>query len=271
MKRRFVVFLLSFFVSFFAFGQPQRFVSLAPNVTEILYALGLGSQVVAVTANCDYPIGQLPKLRVGSFLNPIREKILEAEPTLVLATESTPRPLIAGLMASHIPVEILKTPSLEQFPSTLVQWGARWGASAQRTQSLAHSLKETLLQTHNTISGKSFLLVLNSQPLYSVSPRTWTGEIFRWIGYKNIILDEGLAYPLVSREFLFTHKPDIVFWDPMAGQSSGLSVLFGTIKNQKLPKEVTLPADIFVRPGPRVKEALEFLVNISMSNKIYEN
>ena len=64
--------------------RPERIVSLAPNLTEILFALGLGGKVVAVSNNCDYPAGAGEKAKVGTFWQPNTEAIIAAKPDLVV-------------------------------------------------------------------------------------------------------------------------------------------------------------------------------------------
>ena len=65
---------------------PQRIVSLAPGLTETLFALGLGDQIVGVTTFCDWPAAALTKEKIGGFTNPSIEKIIALKPDLILAT-----------------------------------------------------------------------------------------------------------------------------------------------------------------------------------------
>ena len=65
-------------------GKPERIVSLSPNITEILFALGLGDQIVAVSNNCDYPPQTQKLQKVGSFFKPSVESIVACNPDLVI-------------------------------------------------------------------------------------------------------------------------------------------------------------------------------------------
>ena len=83
--------MILFSLSTPAFGAaPSRIVSLAPNITEILYELGLGERVVAVTDFCDYPPAVKSKPRVGGFTNPSLEAVVGAKPDLVILTDDGP-------------------------------------------------------------------------------------------------------------------------------------------------------------------------------------
>ena len=68
----------------------ERIVTLAPSLTEIVYALGLGKELVGDTLQCDYPLPAKKISKVGDYINPNIEKILQQKPTIVLATIGNP-------------------------------------------------------------------------------------------------------------------------------------------------------------------------------------
>ncbi|MDD8016431.1 MAG: helical backbone metal receptor [Acidobacteriota bacterium] len=86
---------------------PRRIVSLAPNITEILFALGLGDRVVGVTRFCDYPGAALAKEKVGGLVDPSIEKIKSLEPDLVIGFRGNPLRILDRLKSLEIPVFIL--------------------------------------------------------------------------------------------------------------------------------------------------------------------
>ncbi len=83
-KSRIIAFLLLSLLPFCAEAQPKRIISIAPSFTEILYALGVGPQIVATTNFCDYPPEALNTDKIGDVLNPNIEKIIRLKPDLVL-------------------------------------------------------------------------------------------------------------------------------------------------------------------------------------------
>jgi len=97
---------------------PQRIVSLAPNITEILYALGLGKEIVGVTRYCDYPPDALTKEKVGGLIDPDLERIRALNPDLIIAFRGNPLPVVQRMRSLHLPVFVLEMgPTLESvFP-----------------------------------------------------------------------------------------------------------------------------------------------------------
>ena len=88
-------------------GDDLRIISLAPNLTEILFELGLGDQIVGVTNYCTYPPEALEKEKVGGFINPNLEKIVSLEPDLVVSehwpsSKTVPRLREFGLQVSEV-------------------------------------------------------------------------------------------------------------------------------------------------------------------------
>jgi len=86
---------------------PQRIISLAPNITEILFGLGLGDRVVGVTRYCDYPMEALKRAKIGGMLDPDVEKISALGPDLIIAFRGNPLSAIKKLQDLRLPVFIL--------------------------------------------------------------------------------------------------------------------------------------------------------------------
>ncbi|OQX54843.1 MAG: hypothetical protein B5M54_04350 [Candidatus Aminicenantes bacterium 4484_214] len=78
---------------------PQRIISLAPNITEILYQLDLQDKIIAVTQYCDYPPEVKEKPTIGGYINPNLEKIIALKPDLILGFRGNPLPLIHNQQA----------------------------------------------------------------------------------------------------------------------------------------------------------------------------
>ncbi len=87
---------------------PQRIVSLAPNITEILFDLGLGAKVVGVTRYCDHPPEALAKPKIGGMIDPDLEKIRALSPDLIIAFRGNPLPAIQRMRDLRLPVFVLE-------------------------------------------------------------------------------------------------------------------------------------------------------------------
>ncbi len=106
-----------------AYGEvktPQRIISLAPAVTEILFSAGLENRVVGVTNICDRPAAARKKARVGAMANPSLEAIVALKPDLVfLANKENPKELAGRLAGLGIRTHVFKTTSLDELPAEL--------------------------------------------------------------------------------------------------------------------------------------------------------
>jgi ABC-type hemin transport system substrate-binding protein len=116
-----------------AFGAaPARIVSLAPNITEILYDLGLEDRVVAVTDFCDYPPAAKAKPRVGGFTNPSLEAIVGARPDLVILTDDgNPKAIYNRLRDLGIPCHVFSARRLKELPGGIRELGLALGAEKE--------------------------------------------------------------------------------------------------------------------------------------------
>lgn len=256
-----------------------RYVSLAPNLTEILFAID-AQPVVGTSDQCDFPAAALQTQKIGSYSSPQFELILKANPSQVFATEGNPRALLEKLRQQGISVVEFNPKTLREVPAALLSL-AKAGAMGENPKAKAAELAHKMESAINTLpgpqkTGPKALLVLQWEPVYSVNGQTWLGDILTQAGYRNVVEQSALAYPVVSQEFLIKNKPDLIFvagaWKhdanivaeqqrTLAEGQTQLIKLYGA--KALLPKVVVLPPDIFVRPGPRLIEAIAFLKTLS--------
>jgi iron complex transport system substrate-binding protein len=229
----------------------NRIVSLAPNLTEIVYALGFGDDLVGDTNQCDYPVAAKTVNKIGDYNNPVIEKILEAKANTVLATEGNPRPIVNAIKKLNINVIETNPQTIDELISSIQYLGKRLNAE-DRSNQIAKSIQDEVkyLKKH-PFKEKTFLLALQSYPIYSASDQTWIGDLFKITGLKNIVADSKIKYPVVSYEYVIQKHPDLIF----SGSAEPKMNLLGK-------RLVVLPKDIFFRPGPRVLDSLKFLESL---------
>jgi iron complex transport system substrate-binding protein len=238
-----------------------RVVSFAPHVTEILFALGAQANLVGVTEQCDFPPAAKALPRVGTYVQPNLESVLSTRAKLAFATEGNNRDTLERLRARGVEV-------VEVNPRTASALGATVRTVAEKVhraregEALALSLDAQLAVLRETSPlKKSFLLVLQASPLISATEDTWIGDLFREAGYRNIVPRSRMNYPVVSDELLVNTPPEVVFLTSSVtprAMLTRLEVLLGP-KRASQVDIVALPADVFERPGPRVREAFAFL------------
>ncbi|NJM09054.1 ABC transporter substrate-binding protein [Candidatus Gracilibacteria bacterium] len=183
-------------------GTPQRIVSLAPSVTEILFAIGADAQVVGVTEFCTFPseAARLPKVGGFSARTISVEAIVGLQPDLVIAGTASQQPVVEALEALGIPVLVLAPDSLEAVYGSIRQIGAITGhdQSAAAVVADMRTRVATVTAIVATIPAAErptiFWQVFND-PLMSSGPDTFIGQLIVLAGGTNIFADASEDYP----------------------------------------------------------------------------
>jgi iron complex transport system substrate-binding protein len=248
----------------------MRIVSLSPHTTEILFALGVEKSVVGVSQQCDYPPSVAEKSRVGTMMSPSFEQILALKPGLVLGSELNPRATIEALGKSGSTIRISAPKLVGDIPADIRAIGRDVGASVQAS-TLAADIEGALARYGATAKERSragknrFLALVQVNPPIAAAPKSWLGDIFSRGGYENIVKQTEQPWPKLSREFLYTQVPDVVFVDrgALVEKRSEAEVTAEVLKlwegRKPLPRVAFLPRDVLMRPGPRIVEGLRLL------------
>lgn len=272
MTRILLLILFCFHCFLFAKDNNLRIVSLAPNLTEIVYALGLGEHLVGDTLQCDYPQNAKIIYKVGDYINPNIERILSVKPNYVLATIGNPRAILNKLEMQGVHVVVVEDPkNARELTSSIEKIANELHVQNQGTL-ISKKIKDAIINLQNhKVKNRKFLFLIQFDPIYSVSNKTWIGNIFTLGGYENIVGDSKISYPVVTHEYLIKNPPDIVFSGSDIKltleqnkkiQMDKLKKIFGDKVAQKI-QLVFLPKDLLVRPGPRIVDGIHFLESLS--------
>jgi iron complex transport system substrate-binding protein len=246
---------------------PQRIVSLAPNITEILFALGLDSAVVGVTDYCDYPPAAKNKPRIGGMLNPNLERVLECRPDLVLMSGSgNMKSDYDKLTSAGVAVFVTFPKTVDSVLTSISTIGALTGRSAT-ADSLVRVLrnrKAELLQIAEGAPRRSVLMLLSLSPIVAIGPGTFLHELLTLANGENIARDAVMAYPVLSREEILRRQPDVIIaTNEIVRSAEDILRAYPEWKNLKAvqQKRVALvDASIVSRPGPRVIDGLQAIL-----------
>jgi iron complex transport system substrate-binding protein len=250
-----------------AAASAARIISLTPSVTEILFALGAGPEVVGVSQYCDYPpaAGKLP--RVGSFLTPNIEAIVALRPTLVIGSwVSSGLPAFQSLNSMGYPTLIVKDNSLEQIEESIRVIGDRTGRSEQARDLLA-SINQHLDDVRRRLEGvkpRTVLMVVGHQPLIAVGGGTYLDELLHIAGGINIADGTGDSWPHLSIEYIVAMKPEVILDGQMGDDPTAPQRFWSeypgipAVKNHRI---YSYPEDLTLHPGPRVWQSLELLAS----------
>lgn len=242
--------------------KPTKILSLSPSATEIFYALGAGSQILAVDNLSNYP-ANAPMSEISAF-EPNVEAILAKKPDLVLLSiDSTKAPQIRNaLVKLGIPVLMEKAPStlndVYAENTLLAQVTDRQDGAVKLNASMAKSIKDVLAKAKK--SSKIRIFHELDDTYYSVTSNTFIGKVYKDFGTVNIADAasgaDNSGYPQLSAEYLLKSDPQVIFLsDAQYGvtadsvsKRAGWSAI-SAVKNKKI---VALPADIPSRWGPRL-------------------
>lgn len=248
---------------------PARIVSLAPSITEMLFAMEAGDQLVGVTDFCDYPPEALKKSKVG-YSNPNLESLVALQPDLVVApNDFLKADVILKLEQLKIPVFILADKNVEDIFVHIQTLGRIVGRSP-KADAVAMELRQQVTAIKQRIQDRTpvrMLYVLNSQPLITVGPGSFIDQLIGIAGGANIAAKSATPYPRLSMEAVLQEDPEVLVFP--VGKAEGISESeqqawrqWSTMTAVKRGRLHQISADWLNRPGPRITKGLESLASI---------
>ncbi len=257
--------------------EADRIVSLAPSITESLFAIGAGGRVVGVTDHDVSPeeVKDLPS--VGGYFDPSLEKILSLSPDLVIGIATFHGKLLERLESlgvATLPLTIHR--GLDGVKSGIAALGARLGMenrAGEVLESMEAGLKAVREEVARIFPGgaPSLLVVLWHDPLTVAGGVNYIDDIMRAIGIPNAASDIQYTFPQMDPEGIVSRDPDIIL---VPATKRGMSVtpgsLLETLKDFPIAairerKVVSISADMLFHPGPRVVEAARSLLEAAHS------
>lgn len=246
----------------------RRIVSLAPNLTEIVYALGAGDRLVGDTNACDTPPAAKAKPHVGNPQSPSLEAIVALHPDLVLATGSINTPQTADtLLKLGVPVYTTYPHTVRQMLDSIAEIGGLIGASAEG-EALKTSLRARLDALQAKLADRPLahvlFLVWDSPPM-SIGTNTFIADALRWAGAESVLVTDQ-NWPQPSFEEILRIQPDyVVVTADREGDTSEAADLrsnpqWKNLMAVKLGRVVTV-SEQFERPSPGLVDAIERLAH----------
>ncbi len=251
---------------------PRRIISLAPSVTEILFALGLGDDIVGVTSFCDYPEEAKKKPKIGGMSNPSLEAVVSLKPdVVVMTTDGNPKEFEERLRSLKITTYVFKARRLAELPQGIRDLGAALGEK-EKADELARDIeagihriqaRHSAIRTPQSVFRKKILYIVWPEPLIVAGPGTIIDDAITLLGDVNIAQGAAAAYPKYSVEEVIRQAPDVI----LIGKGSGMDMV--SVSHGLLKRLTTVPAvksgsicylgDGLYRLGPRVIQGIEEL------------
>jgi iron complex transport system substrate-binding protein len=266
-------FTILWFTAALLCGQPpQRIVSTAPSITELLYALGLGDRVVGVDRFSRYPPEALRKPKIGDYANPNLETIASLRPDLVII------PVNPVKLAERLAVLRLKVLEIDQESVTKLYESFRVIGQATGVTARAVNLESTVRGQLEAVRARAaplkktrMMFVVGRTPnrldgLIVVGQASYLNEIIALAGGENVFRDAVASYPGVSLEEVLARNPDVIVdMGDMADtvgvteehkrEVTSLWERLSSVAAVKQHRVYAVASDVYVVPGPRVVDA----------------
>jgi cobalamin transport system substrate-binding protein len=245
----------------------HRIVSLAPNLTETIYALGLQENLVGDTDYCDFPPAAQHKTKVGGAVNPSIEAIVALHPDLVLVTKNLNRlETVQALADIGIPSYATDPHTVDAIITSTTRLADLLGAS-ETGNLLAADLEHKISALHDHLAstpGRRVLFIVWTEPLISIGNDTFIADALRHAGAISII-DSSQSWPQVNLEEVVRLQPEfLIFVESHSGaaprSADTLAALPGwRLLNAVRNRRYATISDAINRPAPRLISAVEDL------------
>lgn len=246
----------------------DRIVSLAPSVTETLFALGVGDQVVGVSSYDAYPpaVRRLPK--VGSYFTPNLEAIAALRPTLVIGRGvSSNQRETRALRAMGYEVLMVEDDSLPQIEQSIRLTGKRVDKSREADEIVADieaKVRDVRARVHPYPARRALMLV-GHQPIVAVGPGTFLDDLFKIAGADNIADATSQQWPHLSIEYIVAMRPEVILDGQMGSDPQSPTQFwkaYPTIPAVKNHRVLGYAEDPTLHPGPRVGATLVMIAKL---------
>lgn len=238
-----------------------KIVSLAPNLTEIMYAVGAQDRLVGVTRFCTYPEAAKSLTKIGDLQTPDYECIAALQPSVILMSSSGNMPqAYAKLRGLGLTVFVTTTRTIEEVEMTI-----RSVAHVVGRDSAGAALADAMCAAVDSMRAAAQKLApVDAAILLSVNPPVAVGngfldEALAIAGGRNVAHDESITYPQINRESFVSRNPRVIFIPTDVPETTEeIWRLFPEWQRLRATgtRIVRIDADMLMRPGPRVVEGV---------------
>ena len=243
----------------------MRIVSLAPNVTELVFAAGAGDSLVGVSEWSDYPPRARDIVRVGDAFRLDYERILSLQPDLAVTWESgTPRQAQDRLRSLGVPVLALRLVSMEDVAAGIETLGRLAGTQATADAAAAgfRAALGELESSHRNLAPVRVFVQLDDEPLFTVTGRHLISQMVGLCGGVNVFAGLPGVAPAVDLEAVLAADPEVILY---AGPSAEPALLWArwarlaAVRNAGVHR---VDADLVTRASPRASDGARAVCRI---------
>lgn len=241
----------------------DRIVSLAPNLTEIVYAVGAGDRLVGRTSYCDYPAQAKSVTEIGDTMHPSIERIIALKPQIVLvSTASQLESFTKQLDEQKIAVYVTNPRNLDEIFLSIERLGELFGTT-ETAQKLATELRNRTRIVEAAVASPKPVRVfyqVSDQPLYTIGRDAYLTDLIRRAGGVSVTAAVPTAFPRYSDEAALASKPDAIILPTGGSMGNANSNVTSALKNSPAVlnnRVYKINDDHLSRPGPRLVDGLE--------------
>jgi len=248
-------------------GKIERAISLAPSITEMVFAVGAGDRLVGATSYCNYPPEAMAIEKVGDTQTPNIEKIIALRPQIVfISTASQLEAFSKTLKEQSISVYVTNPKTLDGVFRNMTELGNLFGTSeytdgvvislAGRENWIRHQANYDREDPNRSIAKPRVFVQISREPLFTIGKDSFLTEIVASAGGISTTKDIATAYPKISKETALAMDPDVILLSDSDDNREPSEVLKNSpaVRNGRVYR---INADTISRPGPRLVDALE--------------
>lgn len=232
----------------------KRIISLAPDITEILFAIGAGNDLIATISGSDFP-EQAKKLPVvGSFRGLDMEKIILLKPDLIVTWSFNFFRQLYLIRQLGIPIYHTRPSTWQDIPATMINLGKLTGHT-QEAQLVAQHFEHDvhmLTQQYSNLKPVDVYFQIGNQNLLTVNRSSWINQVIELCGGLNVFRETKGSLPRISFEALFTANPQNILISSKTVQDAIVVEYWSSLWAVRNKQLYYIQPDWIERPGPRL-------------------
>jgi cobalamin transport system substrate-binding protein len=249
---------------------PIRIVSLAPNVTEILFSLGLDEEIVGVSIHCNFPEKAKSKVRVGSYISLDFEKVTSLKPDLIIATGvGNTRDMVDRLGKLGFQTYVIYPKNFDDILKSIAHIGQVVNREKE-ARSIVEGMRkrsQRVIELTKGLPRPKVFIQIGDAPVVTVGKGSFADDLIRLAGGENIAKKEKEVYPRFGMEEILKRSPEVIVISSMNPKGDYQKILqewtrWKTIPAVKNGRIHLIDSDLLDRPSPRIIDGLEELAKV---------
>jgi iron complex transport system substrate-binding protein len=249
---------------------PKRIVSLAPNITEILFSLGLDEEIVGVSIHCNFPEKAKSKVRVGSYISLDFEKIIFLNPDLIIATAAgNTRDMVDRLGKLGFQTYVIYPKNFNDILKSIAHIGQLVNREKEARviiEGMRERSQRVIKLTKGLPRPKVFIQI-GDIPIVTVGKGSFADDLIRLAGGENIAGKDKEVYPRFGMEEILKRAPEVIVISSMNPKADYQKTFqewarWKTIPAVKNGRIHLIDSDLLDRPSPRIVDGLEELARV---------